>query len=177
MINKLLNEHNKNIVHGLMYDARELLQKNEYEKANIQYVLVYKYNPKKSIIGITDRNYDIYEVILFDNQINYCSDWDYSADQNIFELIENEYELGFMSMEFHSGIWKEFEKNEIGDFEHKLGLQKYLRYCKNNGIDKNIIDKETKSDVPDIMKYYEEKTDFISIKDGKVEMPKEIYLK
>ena len=177
MINKLLNEHNQNIVHGLMYDTRELLQKNEFEKANIQYVLVYKYNPKKSIIGITDRNYDIYEVILFDNQINYRSDWDYGADPDIFALIEDEYEIGFMSMDFNSGIWKEFDKVEIGDIEHKLGFQKYLHYCKNNGIDKNTIDKETKSDVPDIMKYYQEKTDHISIKDGKVEMPKEMYLK
>ncbi len=44
-----------------------------------------------------------------------------------------------MSLEFHSGIWYQVEDIGIEEFTHKLGLQKYLKYCKDNGIDKKLF--------------------------------------
>ena len=82
-----------------------------------------------------------------------------------------------MSLEFHSSIWYEVEDIGIEEFYHKLGLQKYLKYCKDNGIDKKTICEKLNRDLADIMQYYNEKTDYIKIENGQVELPQEKYQK
>lgn len=82
-----------------------------------------------------------------------------------------------MSLEFHSGIWYQVEDIGIEEFNHKLGLQKYLKYCKDNGIDKKTICEKLNTDLADITKYYNEKTDYIKIENGQVQLPQEKYQK
>lgn len=175
MFNKMLNKNEREIVDRLLLDARNLFQEKEYEFKEIEFVLFNKKEPEKSIIGICDTNWELYEVILKTKEINACQDWAWSFDDGIFERIEDEYDIAYMNYGVHSGIWSDIEEIGIEEYSYQLGLQKYLKYCKENNVDKKTIDKEVETNVPDIMKYYQEKTDHISIKDGKVEMPKEMY--
>ena len=55
-------------------------------------------------------------------------------------------------------------KNEIETFlnnsiehQNKNGVQAYLKYCADNGITKEYLDKKFGCDTPNIMKYYEKK--------------------
>lgn len=41
--------------------------------------------------------------------------------------------------------------------EYKNGVQAYLKYCVDNGITKEYLDKKFGCDTPNIMKYYEKK--------------------
>lgn len=167
----------KNIVDSIMYDVNQLMRKEEFTNAKIEYVLVNKQNTKNSIALINDREQDLYEVILKDNEINPALDWAYNVDDDVFAHLENEYEIGFMSLEFHSGIWNQVEDIGIEQFEHKLGLQKYLKYCRDNGIDKKTICEKLNINLSDIMPYYNEKTDFIKIENGQVQIPQDKYQK
>lgn len=162
----------------LLYDVRELLNKHEeYENCDICYLLTNKEDIKNSIAVVCDKYGELYEVRLKDKEINELMDWSYNVDEDIFELLENEYEIGFMSIEFHSSVWAGIEDIGIDEYEHKLGLQKYLKYCKDNGITKEAIEKEMDREMPDIMQYFEQKTDYIQIENGQVQMPQEMYKK
>lgn len=176
MLNKMLNKSEREIVDKLLFDSRNLFQEKEYEFKEIEFVLFNKKEPEKSIIGICDKNWELYEVILGTKEINTCQDWAWNFDDDIFERIEDEYDIAYMNYGVHSGIWSDIEEIGIEEYSYQLGLQKYLKYCKENNIDKKTIDEKVETNVPDIMKYYNEKTNYISIKDGKVELPKEIYL-
>ena len=131
---------------------------------------------KESISGVCDPNNDMYEVILKNKKVNYCYDWDYNVDEYIFGNIEKEYNIGFMTMEFHRAIWTSICSVDIEEIQHKLGLQKYLKYCKDNNIDKNAIERETKSEnILDIMNFYKERTSYVTMENGKVQMSNEKY--
>lgn len=166
----------KDEIHNIMYETRQLLEEQEYENAEILYVLKNTKDIKESISGVCDKNYEMYEAILKNKEVNSCYDWDYNVDEYIFGNIEKEYNIGFMTMEFHKAIWTSVGSVDIEEIQHKIGLQKYLKYCKENNIDKNIIEKETESkDIPDIMQYYDEKTNYVTMENGQVQMSNEKY--
>ena len=165
----------KDEIHKLMYETRQLLEQQEYTYTTILYVLENAKDINQSISGICNKDYEIYEVTLKDKEIKYLYEWDYNVDQYVFYYLEKEYNIGYISMDFHGAIWRDIGELDIEEIEYKVGLQKYLKYCKENNIDKTIIDKETKSDVPDIMEYYDEQTNYIKMGNGLVEMSKEKY--
>lgn len=165
----------KEIIDNVIHKIIQLAREKGFHDFKIEHILINKEDIKSSIAVISDKNQEIYEVMLKNNEIYPALDWNYSTDDDIFKHLENEYEIGFMSLEFHSGIWSSVEDIGIEEFEHKLGMQKYLKYCKDNNIDKKAIDEKINTDVPDIMKYYNEKTDYIKIEDGQVQIPQEKY--
>lgn len=166
----------KDEIHNIMHDTRQLLIEKEFENAEILYVLENTKDLKESISGVCDKNYEMYEAILKNREVNYCYDWDYNVDEYIFGNIEKDFNIGFMQMDFHKAIWTSIEDVGADEFKHKIGLQKYLKYCKENNIDKATIEKETKSEnIPDIMKYYDEKTNYVTMENGQVTMSNEHY--
>ena len=63
-----------------------------------------------------------------------------------------------MSMEAHYGLWQEIDRYYPEDIKNKKGVQMYLKYCKENNITKELIDKAINNDkTPDIMKFYDQK--------------------
>lgn len=167
----------KEVVDKIIYEVNQLARNKDFINAKIEYVLVNKQNEKHSIALLKDKNNELYEVLLKDNEINPALDWIYNLDDDVFAHLENEYEIGFMNLEFHSGIWYEVENIGIEDFNHKLGLQKYLKYCKDNEIDKKTICEKLNTNLADIMQYYNEKTNYIKIENGQVQLSQEEYQK
>ena len=67
-------------------------------------------------------------------------------------------EISYMSLNAHSYIWQELEKYPIEDIKYNKGVQKYLKYCKDNNITRDIIVRETgNKEIADAIKYYKEK--------------------
>ena len=167
----------KEIIENISYRINELIKKNDFIDAKIEHILINKQNPKDSIALISEQDYDLHEIRLINDEICPAFDWNYNVDDDIFAHLENEYEIGFISLKYHSCIWSEIDDIGIEEFNHKIGMQKYLKYCKDNNINKKYIDEKLKIDVGDIMKYYDEKTDYIKIEDGYVKIPTEKYQK
>lgn len=82
-------------------------------------------------------------------------EWDYNFDNYVFNLLEEDYKIGYMSADTHYNLWNSISELYPNDIEFKDGVQNYLQFCADNGITKEYIDKNTELDTPDIMKYFE----------------------
>lgn len=77
-------------------------------------------------------------------------EWDFNFDYYVYDLLEKGCNIGYMTNEMHYGIWNSINELYPNDIEFTDGVLKYVDYCKNNGIDKNFLDKETNLETPDI---------------------------
>lgn len=88
-------------------------------------------------------------------------EWDYNFDYYIYNLLEENWEIGYMTPEVHYGIWNSINELYPEDIDYKEGVQKYLKYCKENNITKEYLDKQMEKEfpnvnTPDIMKYLDD---------------------
>lgn len=135
-------------------------------------VVVY-YNPKNkndTFAYITDKenNEEIMSIKPFSNEKQQpIADWDYNIDSYDLENLQRGYEIAYMSMESHYGFWCILEQWMPDEIDNTNGLQKYLTYCKNNGITKQVIENAVGLELKeDIMKYHvEENQGYIVIAD------------
>jgi len=84
------------------------------------------------------------------------ADCAFSFDDALFSFLEKGYELAGMSLISHAAAWGEITENFGGDYFHCLvGLQRYLRYCKQEGITAELLKEECWYDGPDAMTLYD----------------------
>ena len=74
----------------------------------------------------------------------------------MFECLQEGYELAGMSMESHAVVWDFIDKCHE-DIESEKGMQKYLGYCKRNGITRERLEKEGNYSGIDVMVLYDPK--------------------
>lgn len=103
---------------------------------------------------------------------------DYNIDSCLFSDLENGYEIIYMPLVYHYGIWCCVKEQSCDDFMHQEGLQMYLKYCKEHHISQEILLQLGRYayDVPNIMKLYQEKNIQYSIIDEFVIGEKSIVL-
>lgn len=135
-----------------------LIEDMEHQDKEIDFIL---YNPNTKETQVLASNKDE-EIILFapftkeqENGYMNVPEWDFNFDEYLFKDLQNGYEIGYMSVDVHYGLWQTIEDLYPEDLEHKDGVKKYLQYCKDNNITRDFIDDEFKMPIPDIMKYYE----------------------
>lgn len=154
--NELLKIKNKEIS-DFKEKVIDFLQKSDdYEKFNLDYILID--DKKLSNTIIIASNYDeMIQVDPYTLDTKNIFDWAYNFDEDIFEELENGKKISYMSMEVHYGIWNSLNELYPEDIEYKKGVQMYLKYCKDNKITKEVIEKENGlNGVPNAMKYYKE---------------------
>lgn len=62
----------------------------------------------------------------------------FEYDFDLFKYLEQGYSLAGMSLDCHYCVW--FEISEYHkDFESQNGMQKYLDYCKRNGVTRELL--------------------------------------
>lgn len=133
--------------------ADELLKNNEeYEDYEVQYILIDKDDPENAT-ATAFRDDEIAIIDLKTNEINPTAEWAFNIDEDIFSELENNKEIGYMTLDFHYGIWSVIEQWYPEDMDYKKGMQEYLKYCKENGITKEKL--EFKGE--DAMQHYKEK--------------------
>lgn len=134
-------------------EIMELLKNEEYEGYDISYMLIDKVNPEDSI-AIAMKYDEIIEINIKSHEINSVAEWAYNFDEDIFKALENNNEIGYMSMDTHYSIWHTINELYLEEIDNKKGMQRYLKYCKENNVTKKVIEKETEFfDVPDVMQY------------------------
>ena len=137
--------------------VNEILRTDEYKSFSLAYVLKVKDECQNCYAVAMDGD-RIIGFNPFESEINNLPEWDFNIDTELFEELEWNREIIYMTMEFHYGVWNEVSNYYPEDIEHKESMQKYLRYCKKNKIDIDKI-KETVgvNEIEDIMKFMENK--------------------
>ena len=101
------------------------------------------YNPseKNTIVIASDVNGEIVTIGPFKNELNIkweiISDWDFDLDNDFFMYLEYGYEIKFIKEELHNGILSLLNEVEKEEIDYKIGLEKYLKYYKEN-IDEKL---------------------------------------
>ena len=131
----------------------------EHQDKKVDYIL-YKSDTKETNILCSNSSSE--EAIEFtpitkNYQDGYSNvpEWDFNFDYYIYNLLEEGWQIGYMTPEVHYSIWNSIHELYPEDIDYKDGVQNYLQYCADNGITKEFIDKNTELDTPDIMNYFE----------------------
>lgn len=81
--------------------------------------------------------------------------WAFSLDDDLFSYLEHGYELAGIAPETHNETWTEIsERYEVG-VDHPKGMQRYLHYCKQNGITVDYLRREFQYSGIDVMILYD----------------------
>ena len=132
-----------------------LKHNKKYDGFNIEYILVDNKSLDKSFI-VASRDDEIIKIDPYDMYIKDIIDWTYNFDDDIFQELEEGKEISYMTIDTHYAIWDCLERCYPDDIKNIKGVQIYLKYCKENNITKERIDKETNHiDTPNVMKYCE----------------------
>ncbi len=144
-------------INQMIERIKELLKNDEeYENYELSYILIDKDDREeaKAIVYNAD---EIAQIDLKTNEISPVADWAYNIDEDVFGKLEDNKEIGYMSLDCHYGVWSEIEEYYPEDIEYKKGMQEYLKYCKENEITKDKLVKEVDYKGEDVMQYYKEK--------------------
>lgn len=145
-------------IQKLKNKMEKMLKKSEdHRDKEIDYILL---NSKTGDVHAIATNYD--EILEFRSNIKKLSIDYYEIiealfnDDDFFGKLEDGYHIEYISMDSNYGLWNVIDEMYPTDINNKLGVQKYLQYCKNNNITKDTIDDAIKGKTPDIMHYYQD---------------------
>ncbi len=137
-------------------EYREFGQDENYELA---YVLAKGRNPcAEDIIAVAMYEDDAIQFFPFSDREEFDL-WGFNFDRDLFECLETGYEIVGMSMDSHLNVWYTIGAWHNGYIEHENGMQKYLGYCKRNGITEEKLKKEVGYSGMDVMTIYDPKAD------------------
>lgn len=158
--NKTKNEISHKENNSLKDRINEFLKKSkEYKEFELHYILLDNRKLEDSI-AIAFRYDEIIQINPYNMNVIEIPEWSYNFDEDIFKNLEEGKITNYMSMLTHYNVWNFIENYYPDEIEYKKGTQIYLKYCKQNNITKEVIDKENDfDDTPNIMKYYKEKKD------------------
>lgn len=86
---------------------------------------------------------------------SYVPEYEYNFDYYFFNLLESDLKIEYISWNTHNGIWNSISELYPDEIDCKIGLKKYIDYCKKHNITKEKIDEVMKLDVPNIMKFFD----------------------
>ena len=139
----------------ILENVKEFLRNSEdYQDMEIIYILKDTKDERNSLV-VTAEGDEIIEINPYTMEVSNIPDWDYNFDEYIFKNLEENKEIAYMIPDSHYGIWITIDEYYPEDIENKKGMQKYLKYCKENNITKEFLEKECKGEIPNIMKYYQ----------------------
>lgn len=144
-------------------EAFHLLRENDKENYKINFILSKK-NEDNSIgfIAYATHKDDIEDMVYVSSNIdgyaksNTVADWSFNVDDDLFENLEQNFNIEYMSLNTHYGVWCAIEELYPFDIEHDEGMQQYLTYCHQNEITEKVVNMENGS-IGNMMQYYQER--------------------
>ena len=131
----------------------------------VNYIMIDKKDKSQSY-AIVELDYNQLVIVYLESmEMRDIAEYAYTIDNDIYGDLESGKELAYMSLDVHYGIWQDAHYYYPEDIQHKEGLKKYLQYCKDKHIDKNLL-----NEVMDAEKFDEELCDFVSSKDKSLEI-------
>lgn len=145
-------------------NIEEILRNSEeHQNKKIEYILINSKTNETHTLASDGYDETIEFTPYTKNYENGCGnvpEWDFNYDYYVYNLLEEDFEIGYMSDELHYSIWCSLDELYPEDIDFKNGVEKYLKYCKEHNITKEYLDDKMKdeipnADVPNIMKFYE----------------------
>ena len=165
IVNYEKNEFNIPIIEKVEKIIKKDEDYNYHDKMKINYIMIDNKDKSQSH-AVVELDYDDWiSVNLKNKKINDIFDYAYSIDEDIFGELESGKKIAYMSLDFHYCIWQNVHYYYPEDIQYKEGLQIYLQYCKDNGIDMNLL-----NEVIDAEKFDENLCDFVKSKDKDLEI-------
>ena len=131
----------------------------------VNYIMIDKKDKSQSY-AIVELDYNQLVIVYLESmEMRDIAEYAYTIDNDIYGDLESDKEIAYMSLDVHYGIWQDAHYYYPEDIQHKEGLKKYLQYCKDKHIDKNLL-----NEVMDAEKFDEELCDFVSSKDKSLEI-------
>ncbi len=131
----------------------------------VNYIMIDKKDKSQSY-AIVELDYNQLVIVYLESmEMRDIAEYAYTIDNDIYGDLESGKEIAYMSLDVHYGIWQDAHYYYPEDIQHKEGLKKYLQYCKDKHIDKNLL-----NGVMDAEKFDEELCDFVSSKDKSLEI-------
>lgn len=123
---------------------------NEYDISHIFYRVDENNDPDAILCGVDHATH--IEIVAFYpfRKEKRVKGWNFDIDNYIFKILEEGYNILFMSIETHQRIWKDINLMYPEDLKHVQGFKKYISYCKRNHISKELIYNQTFCEVEDI---------------------------
>ena len=142
----------------LINESKKMLDEIEMYNMNIEIVLVDKDNVENSkVIAMREDGEGGNVLLPYQKDFKDALDWDYSFDEYLFKDLEDGMKLVYMTDVTHLAVWDEIEKLYPEDIEHNKGMQKYLKYCKENGVTKEYIEEKTnQKNIVNVMQFYKD---------------------
>lgn len=142
----------------LISKSKKMLNEIEMYNMDIEIVLVDKDNLDNSkVIAMREDSEGGNVICPYINDFKDALDWDYSFDEYLFKDLEEGMEIVYMTDETHLAVWDEIKKFYPEEIEYNKGMQKYLKYCKDNGITKEYVEKTTnQKNLVDVMQFYKD---------------------
>lgn len=143
-------------IKGLAIEIAETMK--DVNPDTMGYILQNKNDTKDVYVLMADDNYDIeYLVNIFKpERTESTPDWDFSFNDYLYEPLAKGYEIKWIKDEMHPNIWEDicngYEEEIVRE---DIGMQAYLKYCKEHNITKEKIKTNT-IEAPDAMQYYVE---------------------
>lgn len=138
-------------------DYQEDRDVDKAENYKIQYVLSEdgRMQPE-TVIACAYSEYREQEISFYpfrkEETVSY--NWAVDFDYDLFETLEHGGEIIGMTLNCHYCIWTAIENFHDGDIEYDKGMQKYLAYCKRNGVTKELLQEKVSYDGMDVMELY-----------------------
>lgn len=136
------------------YKPISILQKKENNQYKVIIEAMNKDCPDEVICYKTDEN--VVSSLDDNDQVQELSEWNWNIDDNFFARLEKGYEIDFMDIDIHFGMWCIINEQGIDGIECKDGLNKYILFCKNNGISVQTIKSTVGFQINDIYPLYQE---------------------
>lgn len=151
---EIKNEKPKEYTNQELLDmVSETLLNSEYKDFKLAYVLKVK-DESENCYAVAVNGDEIIGFNPLEKEIDNIPEWDFCADNDLFQELEWNREIIYMSLDNHYGVWYEISNYYPDDIEHKEGMQEYLKYCKKQKIDISNIQEVIKgTDVKDVMQY------------------------
>lgn len=155
-IEELLQDIPKEMTNEEILDlVNDVLKNSEYKDFELKYVTKVKDEFENSY-AVAMNGEEIIGFNPFNKEIENLPDWDFTFDGDLFDDLEWNREIIYMSPACHYDVWTEISQYYPNDIEHKEGMQEYLKYCKKNRIDVSKVQDFAKgTDVKDVMQYLE----------------------
>lgn len=124
----------------------------------ISYILQNEKDAKDVYVLMLDKFYDqVYLINVFNPEHTESTpEWDFSYNDFLYEPLAKGYEIKWIDDNVHPNLWEDiccgYEEELIRE---DIGIQKYLKYCKEHNITKEKIKTNT-IEYPDVMQYYVE---------------------
>lgn len=145
-VNKISNEE-------IIKMSKEILDNEDYRGFKLKYIIKNR-EEQENTYAVATKDDEMIGFNPFEKEIHSIPDWAYNFDDDLFEELEWNKEIIYMTSDVHYSIWNDISSYYPEEFEHKEGVQEYLKYCKRNGIDKEYIQKENPNvQIDDVMKY------------------------